>query len=70
MADARRPSSGRLMQPPSAQLGVLLDRVAQAPHAFDFFHLLRQVDAASPERPMSSSRARLAIRGPPRSPSR
>jgi type VI secretion system protein ImpH len=35
----------------SPQLAPLLDRVAQTPHAFDLFHLLRRIDALCPERP-------------------
>lgn len=40
------------MTPPrSAGLDALLQRVSRDPAAFDFFHLLRQVDALSPGRP-------------------
>jgi type VI secretion system protein ImpH len=58
MANARGPSFGGMMDAPSAKLTALLDRVAQAPHAFDFFYLLRQIDAASPERPRLGTSAR------------
>ena len=36
---------------PAAMLATLLARVAREPDRFDFFHLLRQVDALSPQRP-------------------
>jgi type VI secretion system protein ImpH len=42
-----------------ARLAPLLDRVARAPYEFDFFHLLRQVDALCPGRP------RLGLSGRP-----
>src|ERR1700733_4346418 len=65
MADAGRPPSVAVMPtdptPPGSipclpspvppQLALLLDRVARTPHAFDLFHLLRQIDALCPERP-------------------
>ena len=59
MADAGRPSRGGLMSaPPSASLLALLERVARAPHAFDYFHLLRTIDALAPERPRLGTSAR------------
>jgi type VI secretion system protein ImpH len=59
MADAGRPSRGGMMsKPPSAAVSALLERVARAPHAFDYFHLLRTVDALAPERPRLGTSAR------------
>lgn len=58
MADAGWPAPGGLTQVPSPRLTALLDRVGRAPHEFDFFHVLRQVDAASPERPRLGTSAR------------
>jgi type VI secretion system protein ImpH len=51
MANAGRPAAIRLMPSGPEDVTALLERVRQAPYSFDFFYLLRKVDALCPERP-------------------
>jgi type VI secretion system protein ImpH len=60
MADAGWSSPGDLISSASPQLAALFGRVAKAPHEFDFFHVLRQVDALCLDRPRLGTSARPA----------